>query len=86
MKLDYHRPDFAVQSKNRYADCLNRSYALEFPTSTWINLRELLNPFSFDEALLLCQLSEDEWLVWIPDHGEARLHQSLVVDHCSLIQ
>ncbi|WP_256678152.1 MULTISPECIES: hypothetical protein [Fischerella] len=34
---------------------------------------ELLNPYSFDEALLLCSISQDEWIAWIPDHGEAVL-------------
>jgi len=28
----------------------------------------------FDEALLLCQTSENEWVAWIPDHGEAVLN------------
>lgn len=42
--------------------------------STWVKLLELPSPLSFDEALLLCQCSESEWLAWIPDHGEAVLH------------
>lgn len=37
----------------------------------WVHLQELPNPYSFDEALLLCQLEGDDWLAWIPDHGEA---------------
>ena len=41
--------------------------------NTWVRLLTLLNPFCQDEALLLCQHSESEWVVWIPDHGEAIL-------------
>ena len=44
--------------------------------NTWVQLLELLNPFCHDEALLLCQESNSEWVVWIPDHGEAVLHVS----------
>jgi len=29
--------------------------------------------FSADEALLLCQASETEWVAWVPDHGEILL-------------
>lgn len=41
---------------------------------TWVQLLELPSPFSHDEALLLCQHSEDKWVAWIPNHGEAILH------------
>ena len=44
--------------------------------NTWVQLLELLNPFCHDEALLLCQESDSEWVVWIPDYGEAVLHVS----------
>ncbi|MBD1999946.1 hypothetical protein H6G00_25605 [Leptolyngbya sp. FACHB-541] len=48
----------------------------EFQASTWVQLLELPNPFSFDEALLLCQQSADRWLAWVPDHGEVLLHEN----------
>ncbi|OKH21094.1 hypothetical protein NIES593_16845 [Hydrococcus rivularis NIES-593] len=44
--------------------------------NSWVRLLECLNPFCHDEALLLCQESESEWVAWIPDHGEAILHIS----------
>ncbi|MGK7874111.1 MAG: hypothetical protein AB4426_12595 [Xenococcaceae cyanobacterium] len=44
--------------------------------NTWVRLLEFLNPLCYNEALLLCQESESEWVVWIPDHGEAILHTS----------
>ncbi|MEH2171165.1 MAG: hypothetical protein V7K41_31820 [Nostoc sp.] len=69
MKLDSHRPDFAVQTRRYNLEGLQR-----FRASTWVNLLQLPNPFSFDEALLLCPVSADEWLAWIPDHGEAILN------------
>ncbi|MEH2182986.1 hypothetical protein [Nostoc sp.] len=69
MKLDSHRPDFAMQARRHNLEDLQR-----FRASTWVNLLQLPNPFSFDEALLLCPVSADEWLAWIPDHGEAILN------------
>lgn len=39
----------------------------------WVQLLELPSSLSFDEALLLCQSSDDQWVVWIPEHGEATL-------------
>ncbi|MEH1798606.1 MAG: hypothetical protein V7L02_23775 [Nostoc sp.] len=69
MKLDSHRPDFAVQARRHNLEGLQR-----FRASTWVNLLQLPNPFSFDEALLLCPVSADEWLAWVPDHGEAILN------------
>lgn len=48
-------------------------YPSEFEPSTWVQLWQQPNPYSHDEALLLCQLGEDEWVAWIPDHGETVL-------------
>ena len=54
----------------------------EFQADTWVHLLELKSTFSFDEALLLCQISDDEWVAWIPDHGEAVLHTH---EFCALV-
>jgi hypothetical protein len=48
----------------------------EAKANTWVQLYKGLNPYSDHEAKLLCQASEDEWIAWIPDHGEATLHIS----------
>ncbi|MDZ8184889.1 MAG: hypothetical protein RMX96_08560 [Nostoc sp. ChiSLP02] len=69
MKLDSKKPDFAVQARRRNLEDLRQVRA-----SSWVKLLELPNPFSFDEALLLCPVSEDEWLAWVPDHGEIILN------------
>ncbi|MCC5657300.1 hypothetical protein LC608_09950 [Nostoc sp. XA010] len=69
MKLDSRRPDFPVQPRRHNLEGLQQLKA-----STWVKLLQLPNPFSFDEALLLCQVSTDEWLAWVPDHGEAILN------------
>lgn len=45
----------------------------ELKPSTWVKLLQLPHPFSFDEALLLCQQSENEWVAWVPDCGEVVL-------------
>ncbi len=39
----------------------------------WVKLLETPNPYSFDEALLLCKDSDNKWLVWIPNYGQAIL-------------
>jgi hypothetical protein len=44
--------------------------------NTWVKLLSLPSPYSFDEALLLCQVAVDAWLAWVPDYGEIRLQTS----------
>ncbi len=78
MKIDIHKPEVGA-SPRLYAhkwslDSEGNSRQQELQPSTWVKLLELPSPFSFDEALLLCQNSQDEWLAWIPDYGEAVLH------------
>ncbi|HEY9808496.1 MAG TPA: hypothetical protein V6D13_04075 [Halomicronema sp.] len=46
----------------------------EFQPNTWVKLLDVPSAYSFDEALLLCDLEDDRWVVWIPDHGETVLH------------
>ncbi|UNU24263.1 hypothetical protein [Microcoleus vaginatus] len=42
--------------------------------SMWVKLFNPPTAFSFDEAWLLCELSEEQWLAWIPDYGEILLN------------
>ena len=81
MKLDTYQSRVALQSRyvqsTAYASCpINWQSKHEYEPSTWVQLLELPHPFSYGEALLLCKQSEDEWVVWIPDHGETVLHVS----------
>ncbi len=48
----------------------------QYLTDRWVKLLELPNPYSQDEALILCKYSESEWVVWVPDHGEAIINNS----------
>lgn len=41
-----------------------------FSSSTWVKLRNLPSPYSFDEAMLLCECEEGRWVAWVPDFGE----------------
>lgn len=53
-------------------DQIQETKAIPQPeANTWVQLLELLNPYCHDEALLLCPISDREWVAWIPDHGEA---------------
>ena len=76
--INSFKPDIGFQPRRQnlnwsikfYPDSLQQ----EFQADTWVQLLELPSTFSFDEALLLCQLSADEWVAWIPNYGEAVLH------------
>lgn len=79
MKLDTYQSAGAILERSSesflYPACmLNWSKAQEYEENTWVKLLDLPSAFSFEEALLLCQHSEDEWLAWIPDYGETVLN------------
>lgn len=78
MRLNSYKPNITVQPQRQNLDWSNKPHLKplrqEFQSDTWVHLLELPSAFSYDEALLLCQLSEDEWVAWIPSHGEAVLH------------
>lgn len=38
-------------------------------TGLWVKLRQVPDPLTGDEALLLCQVERD-WIVWLPNWGE----------------
>jgi hypothetical protein len=77
MKLDTRQADvvqYPCCTLNWWKETDLNPCQLDYQASTWVHLLELPNPFSHDEALLLCQHSENEWIAWIPDHGEALLN------------
>ncbi len=39
----------------------------------WVALRDELSDFSYEEALLLCELFPGEWVSWVPGFGEVTL-------------
>jgi hypothetical protein len=39
----------------------------------WVNLRDRLSPYSFDQALLVCEVEDGAWVAWVPDFGQAIL-------------
>jgi hypothetical protein len=89
MKLDSRKPAVSLSLPLHPLNGLNwsskpdRSTAeQEFEASTWVQLRSLPSPYSHDEALLLCQQSESEWMVWIPNYGEMILHRSQFDQAC----
>jgi len=45
----------------------------KFTPSSWVKLFNPPTAFSFDEAWLLCEASDTQWLAWIPDYGEILL-------------
>lgn len=78
MKLKSQRLDRVVQPSQNHS-FLNKFITpsqQEFQPNTWVQLLELPSTYSYEEALLLCQLSADEWIAWIPSHGEAVLKNS----------
>ncbi|GET43713.1 MULTISPECIES: hypothetical protein [Microseira] len=55
--------------------------APKFAPSVWVKVLNPPTAFSFDEAWLLCEYSENQWLAWIPDYGEILLR---IDEFCSL--
>jgi len=78
MKLDSRKPAVSLplqlHSLNWSSKPDSRTTDEEWEASTWVQLRERPSSYSHDEALLLCQHSDTEWIVWIPDYGELVLH------------
>lgn len=77
MQLNSDKPDFGTRPQRQNLDWSKKYYVnptQQFQADIWVQLLELPSTFSFDEALLLCKISEDEWVAWIPEHGEAVLH------------
>lgn len=57
-------------------DCepaMARGKAAPLAPGQWVQVLDLPNPFSGDQALLLCSCGSDQWVTWVPDHGEAVL-------------
>ena len=75
MKLDSRKSAVDV-SLHPYSQNWIGIPQLQEQTRTWVQLHECPTPYSHDEALLLCQHSETEWVVWIPNYGEIVLHES----------
>ena len=42
-------------------------------TSTWVKLHNSPTELCQDEALLLCQTTNNQWVAWIPDYGKILL-------------
>ncbi|MEL6135842.1 MAG: hypothetical protein AAFQ61_10350 [Cyanobacteria bacterium J06626_23] len=49
---------------------------INYTRDTWVKLLQLPSYFAYDQALLLCQASDDTWAAWVPDHGEVLLDKS----------
>lgn len=43
--------------------------------STWVKLWQAPSAYSSDEALLLCQTADYQWVAWVPDYGEIVLER-----------
>jgi len=46
---------------------------LNYTRDTWVKLVNCPDPYSFDEAMLLCPSSQNTWVAWIPEYGEILL-------------
>jgi len=68
MKLNPHKPDIAVQAQRQNLDWSIKSYVNHCSNSRLILGYNFgaSSTFSFDEALLLCQISESEWVGGFP--------------------
>lgn len=79
MKLDSRQPGVNLPlalNFQTWSNQPNYSTPEEWEASTWVQLQAPLSPYSEDEALLLCQHSDTEWVVWVPGYGET------ILDRC----
>ncbi|MEL6223751.1 MAG: hypothetical protein AAFQ57_14020 [Cyanobacteria bacterium J06626_14] len=49
---------------------------ITYTRDTWVKLLDRPSDYAHDEAMLLCQEAGNQWVMWIPEHGEARLDRS----------
>jgi hypothetical protein len=49
---------------------------ITYDRAAWVKLIQPPSEYSFGEAMLLCQETENTWLAWIPDYGEVLLDKS----------
>ncbi|MBE9139494.1 hypothetical protein IQ254_20215 [Nodosilinea sp. LEGE 07088] len=49
---------------------------ITYTRDTWVKLLQAPSVYAADEAKLLCQASNNSWVVWVPDHGEVVLDRS----------
>jgi hypothetical protein len=64
-----------LEKSTHQASQLSNSVSDSTP-AIWVQLAVCPSAYSHSQALLLCRYSDDEWLAWIPDHGETVLHVS----------
>jgi hypothetical protein len=61
---------FAWEKYRQQLTCAVQKYQ----SHTWVKLFNPPTAFSFEEAWLLCECDDNQWLAWIPDYGEILLH------------
>ncbi|MBW4652186.1 MAG: hypothetical protein KME20_03905 [Kaiparowitsia implicata GSE-PSE-MK54-09C] len=49
---------------------------ITYTRDAWVKLLQPPSEYSDDEAKLLCQEASDNWVAWVPNHGEVILNQS----------
>ncbi|MCY7391615.1 MAG: hypothetical protein LH647_09025 [Leptolyngbyaceae cyanobacterium CAN_BIN12] len=60
-----HRVSAALQTQ--------RSHSSLSSSSAWVKLHNPPSELCQDEALLLCQAANNQWVAWIPDYGKILL-------------
>jgi hypothetical protein len=63
-------------------DTISPEVGFQPQANIWVNLRDRLSPYSFDQAFLLCEVEDGAWIAWVPDFGQAILgrHQFYGLD------
>lgn len=58
------------QRKTSKGHCSQSLFFQGLQPGQWLVLEDLPSTFAHNEALLLCRVSRNEWMTWIPEHGE----------------
>ncbi|PSN18223.1 hypothetical protein C7271_13665 [filamentous cyanobacterium CCP5] len=56
---------------------INRTGKIPFlpRVNEWVDLRDVMPGYGYHQALLLCELADDQWSAWVPNHGETVLRR-----------
>jgi len=49
---------------------------ITYTRDTWVKLLQAPSDYAATEAKLLCPVSTNAWVIWVPDYGETVLNRS----------
>jgi hypothetical protein len=72
-KTHIHRQRMSAAHRASAALPIQRSRSAALDSSVWVKLYSPPTGLCQEEALLLCQAADNQWVAWIPDYGKILL-------------